>query len=136
MAGFRLKAPDMTRKDAARPLVRCSECRSFATWTNYCTVARKLFVLNKASTCRRFAPKPKAPATNRPEPDQHRAPVPPWTLPELRVVLELEDLADAVEELRVDAAGAIWIRYASGADLATMNAVAALVHDAGREGSR
>ena len=123
----------MAGKDDDRPHVRCSDCQSFTSATNYCVTARKVFVIGKATTCMKFARKwakseqTRNPREARPGSLTRRE---PWTVDELRFCLEVEDLAAAVTEIAVDEQGRAAVRFAADVDLDTMNRVGWLLTSA------
>ncbi len=99
----------MTRKDADRPPVRCTECRHYIPGGRLCPVARKLFFPDKWSTCKKFASAELQPLT---------------LLEELQARLVDAGLSDAVVEMGEDEYGRIWIRFSFAASVDQMTAAA------------
>lgn len=128
-----------TRKDAVRPRVRCPECRWFDEGGTLCQVARKVFVVRGTLTCQRYKPA-RVPRTSARKPSQTQTQTqadpkpmkseqdstPPATA-ELQALLLLEGLEGAVAEMQIDEHGRVWVRFAAGVDVETMNQVGRLV---------
>ena len=130
-----------TRKDAARPRVRCPECRWFDEGGTLCQVARKVFVVGKTTTCQRYKPA-RVPRTSVGKSSQTQtqtqtqADLKPMksaqesTSPataELQALLLLEGLEAAVAQMQIDEHGRVWVRFAAGVEVETMNQVGRLV---------
>ncbi|MCF7984318.1 MAG: hypothetical protein K9L70_07935 [Thiohalocapsa sp.] len=107
----------MSRRDADRPRVRCTDCRHY-TGQRFCLRARKV-TFRSLSTCQRFE---RPPLFKRTSPEPAPPGDAPATLDQARARLAAAGLGAAVSDLAlVDSRLAV--RFAPGTDAVRMNAV-------------